>query len=128
MSDTLDGAALGPRAGRTGRDAKVGTSGKSRSAIASALRGWETTVRTFFHGGGIRRRLLVWGLGLFGLALTVIVGASYYYTVRQIEGDAAELQSEIASVTAERIRNFVRRKVERFSDAADAASLYPLGS
>jgi len=70
----------------------------------------------------------VWGLGLFGLALTVVVGASYYYTVRQIEGDAAELQSEIASVTAERIRNFVRRKVERFSDTADAASLYPLGS
>ena len=128
MSDTLDGTALGSRASRTGRDAKVGTSGKSRSAVGSALQAWETIVRAFFHGGGIRRRLLVWGLGLFGLALTVIVGASYYYTVRQIEGDAAELQSEIASVTAERIRNFVRRKVERFSDAADAASLYPLGS
>src|SRR5262249_133388 len=97
MSDTLDGTALASRATPTGRDAKVGTSGKSSRSVGSALQGWKTTVRAFFHGGGIRRRLLVWGLGLFGLALTVVVGASYYYTVRQIEGDAAELQSEIAS-------------------------------
>jgi len=38
------------------------------------------------------------------------------------------LQSELASVTGERIRNFVRRKIERFSDNADALSFYPLGS
>ena len=79
-------------------------------------------------GGGIRRRLLIWGLGLFGIALIVVVAASYYYTVRQIERDAAELQSEIASVTAERIRDFVQRKIERVSDTANAVSLYPLGS
>lgn len=78
--------------------------------------------------GGIRRRLLVWGLSLFGVALGLVVAASYFYTVRQIQEDAAELQSEIASVTAERIRNFVQRKIERFSDTARAASLYPLGS
>ena len=47
---------------------------------------------------------------------------------RQIRQDAAALQSELASVTAERIRNFVRRKIERFSDTADALSLYQLGS
>jgi hypothetical protein len=70
----------------------------------------------------------MWGLGLFVIALTAVVAATYYYTVRQIERDAAELQSEIASVTAEGIRNFVRRKIERFSDTADAVSLYPLGS
>lgn len=58
----------------------------------------------------------------------MVVTASYLYTVRQIHEDAAELQSEIASVTAERIRNFVQRKIERFSDIARAASLYPLGS
>ena len=80
------------------------------------------------RGGGIRRRLLVWGLSLFGIALTIVVVAGYFYTVRQIERDAAELQTEIASVTAEGIREFVRRKIERFSDMADAASLYPLGS
>ena len=80
------------------------------------------------RGGGIRRRLLMWGLGLFGIALIVVVAASYYYTVRQIERDAAELQSEIASVTAERIRDFVQRKIERVSDTANAVSLYPLGS
>jgi signal transduction histidine kinase/HAMP domain-containing protein len=80
------------------------------------------------RGGGIRRRLMVWGLSLFGLALTIVVVAGYSYTVRQIQGDAAALQSELASVTGEGIRSFVRRKIERFSDNADALSLYPLGS
>ena len=31
-------------------------------------------------------------------------------------------------MTAERIRTFVQRKIDRFSDTADAVSLYPLGS
>ena len=31
-------------------------------------------------------------------------------------------------MTAERIRSFVQRKIERFSDTANAVSLYPLGS
>ena len=79
-------------------------------------------------GGGIRRRLLIWGLSLFGIALSIVVFASYSYTVSQIHRDVAQLQTEIASVTADRIRNFVKRKIERFSDAAAAASLYPLGS
>ena len=81
-----------------------------------------------FRGGGIRRRLLMWGLSLFGIALLVVVVAGYFYMVRQIRQDAAALQSELASVTAEQIRNFVRRKIERFSDNAAALSLYPLGS
>lgn len=89
---------------------------------------WRKIVRMPLRGGGIRRRLLVWGLSLFGVALTIVVVAGYSYTVRQIERDAAELQTEIASVTADNIRNFVRRKIERFSDNADALSLYPLGS
>ena len=80
------------------------------------------------RSGGIRRRLLVWGLSLFGLALTIVVSVGYFYTLRQIERDAAELQADLASVAADRIRNFVRRKIERFSDMADAANLYPLGS
>ena len=80
------------------------------------------------RGGGIRRRLMMWGLSLFGIALTVVVVVGYSYTVSQIKKDAAQLQMEIASVTAERIRDFVQRKIERFSDTADAVSLYPLGS
>jgi len=80
------------------------------------------------RGGGIRRRLLMWGLGLFGIALSVVVVAFYSYSVSEIKRDAAELQTEIASLTADRIRTFVRRKIERFSDTADAASLYQLGS
>ncbi len=70
----------------------------------------------------------MWGLTLFGIALSVIVGTGYFYMVAQIRGDAAALQSELASVNAEQIRNFVRRKIERFSDNAAALSLYPLGS
>ena len=92
------------------------------------MRNWRKIVRVPLGGGGIRRRLLVWGLSLFGIALAVVVFAGYSYTVRQIKRDAAELQVELASVTAQRIHNFVRRKIERFSDNADAVSLYPLGS
>ena len=89
---------------------------------------WKKIARFPLRRGGIRRRLLMWGLSFFGIALTAVVMAGYSYTVRQIKRDAAELQAEIASVTADRIHNFVRRKIERFSDMAAAASLYPLGS
>ena len=80
------------------------------------------------RGGGIRRRLMAWGLSLFGIALLVVVLAGYFYMARQIRQDAAASQSELASVTGERVRNFVRRKIERFSDNAAALSLYSLGS
>jgi hypothetical protein len=83
--------------------------------------------RTIF-GGGIRRRLMLWGLSVFGIALLILVGAGYSYMARQIRQDAAALQSELAVVTAEQIRTFVRRKIERFSDNANALSLYQLGS
>ena len=96
---------------------------------------WAMVMRDFWkkilvplRGGGIRRRLMAWGLSLFGLALLVVVVAGYFYMARQIRQDAAALQSELASVTGERVRNFVRRKIERFSDNADALSFYPLGS
>jgi signal transduction histidine kinase len=92
------------------------------------MRDFRKKVLVHIRGGGIRRRLLMWGLSLFGIALTVVVVAGYSYTVSQIERDAAELQTEIASVTADRIRTFVQRKIERFSDTADAVSLYQLGS
>src|SRR6266508_4082919 len=80
------------------------------------------------RGGGIRRRLLMWGLSLFGIAFLFVGVAGYFYMARQIRQDAAALQSELASVTGEQIRNFVRRKIERFSDSAAALSLYQLGS
>jgi hypothetical protein len=96
---------------------------------------WTVVMRNFWkkllvplRGGGIRTRLLMWGLSLFGIALSVVVVAGYFYMVRQIRHDAAALQSELASVTAERIRDFVRRKIDRFSDNANALTLYPLGS
>lgn len=79
-------------------------------------------------GGGIQRRLLLWGLGLFIAALFVIVAAGYLYVARQIRQDAAGLQSELASVTGEQVHSFVRRKLDRFSDNAAALSLYSLGS
>jgi signal transduction histidine kinase len=80
------------------------------------------------YGGGIRRRLMMSGLSLFGLALTLVVVTGYYYTVSQIKKDAAQLQSEVASMTADRIHSFVQHKIERFSDTANAVSLYQLGS
>src|SRR6266850_4659536 len=98
------------------------------NAIPWVMRNFWGKILGPLRGGGIRRRLMMWGLSLFGIALFVVVTAGYFYMVRQIRQDAAALQSELASVTAERIRNFVRRKIERFSDTADALSLYPLGS
>src|SRR5438128_12658469 len=94
---------------------------------ALAMRDFWKTILVPIRGGGIRRRLMAWGLSIFGLALLVVVVAGYFYMARQIRQDAAALQSELASVTGERIRNFVRRKIERFSDNADALSFYPLG-
>ena len=95
---------------------------------AKVMREFWTKLLVPFRGGGIRRRLLIWGLSLFWTMLLVVVVAGYSYTERQIRLDAAALQSELASVTGERVRNFVRRKIERFSDNAAALSLYPLGS
>jgi signal transduction histidine kinase len=89
---------------------------------------WKKMLAPLRGGGGIRRRLLMWGLSLFGIALLVVVVAGYFYMARQIRQDAAALQSELASVTGEQIHNFVRHKIDRFSDNADALSLYPLGS
>ena len=88
---------------------------------------WKKTLAPL-RGGGIRRRLLMWGLGLFGIALLVVVVAGYSYSVNQIKSSATELQTEMASLTADRIRTFVQRKIERFSDTAAAVSLYQLGS
>jgi len=35
-----------------------------------------------FSSGGIRRRLLLWGLSLFGIALSAVVAAGYFYIAR----------------------------------------------
>jgi signal transduction histidine kinase len=78
--------------------------------------------------GGIRRRFLLWGLSFFGLTLSFVIFAAYSYTARQIRWDSAQMQTEIATVTADRINNFVKRKIERFSDTANAMNLYALGS
>ena len=86
-----------------------------------------TKLLDLLRGGGIRRRLLLWCLSVFGVALLMVVVAGYSYMERQIRQDAAALQSELAAVTGEQIRTFVRRKIERFADNAAALSLYQLG-
>ena len=81
-----------------------------------------------FPHGGIRRRLLIWNLSVFGLALSAVILASYLYNLRQIQRHNSELQAEIASVTARQIATFVNRKLERLVDAAINISLHPVGS
>ena len=98
------------------------------NAIPWIMRNFWEKILGPLRGGGIRRRLMMWGLSLFGIALSVVVVGGYFYMARQIRQDAAALQSELANVTAEQIRNFVRRKIERFSDTSDALTLYGLGS
>ena len=78
--------------------------------------------------GGIRRRLLLWNVSLFGLVLSAIILASYLYNVRQIDRYNSELQAELATVTANQIDAFANRKKERLADAGLSISLHPIGS
>ena len=89
---------------------------------------WKDIAAIFFHTGGIRRRLLVWNLSLFGLVLFGVVLASYIYAEKQIKRDRFELQEEIASLIAARIEAFVSQKIDRLTDSAISMSLYPAGS
>jgi len=79
------------------------------------------------HSGGIRRRLLIWGLTLLGIALIGNTLAGSIYTQRLIKQDAARLQGEIASRVALEIEEFIQRKVERLLDLSASAALYELG-
>src|SRR3989338_5850083 len=84
--------------------------------------------RLFFRrSGGIRRRLLKWGLTLLGIALIANTLAGSIYTRRLIKQDAAKLQNEIATRVALEIEDFIRRKVERLLDFSASTSLYEMG-
>src|SRR3990167_570423 len=79
------------------------------------------------RSGGIRRRLLKWGLTLLGIALIANTLAGSIYTRRLIKQDAAKLQNEIATRVALEIEDFIRRKVERLLDFSASTSLYEMG-
>ena len=90
---------------------------------------WRKLTKLFhWKSASIRRRLLTWGLTLFGPALIINTLAGSLYTRRLIKKEAAELQKEIALRVAEEIQDFVRRKVDRLSDLAASASLDEMGS
>ena len=84
--------------------------------------------RAAFLRGSIRNRLIVWALGLFGIALGVNTIAGTIYTRRQIEHSTAALQTEIATLTARHIQTYIARKIERLEDAATSMALHSLGS
>jgi signal transduction histidine kinase len=77
--------------------------------------------------GSIRRRLMAWGLALLGAALVINTIAGSIYTRRQIRKTSAELQFEVASLTANRVHALMLRKIERLQDLAVAMSLHPMG-
>jgi signal transduction histidine kinase len=77
--------------------------------------------------GTIRRRLMGWGLALLGAALVINTIAGSIYTRREILQSAGELQSEMASLTARRVRALMLRKIERLQDASTAMVLHPMG-
>ena len=87
----------------------------------------ETIVIPFLKGG-IRRRLLLWNVSLFGLVLSAIILASYIYNIRQIDRYNSELQAELAAMTANQIDAFANHKKERLTDAGLSISLHPIGS
>jgi signal transduction histidine kinase len=88
---------------------------------------WEEISKISFHEGGIRRRLLIWNLALFGSLVLGFVLAGYLYARKQIKETSFELQSEIAALVAARIEAFVDQKIERLNDWAVAMSLHPVG-
>jgi len=89
---------------------------------------WKEISKISFPAGGIRRRLLVWNLSLFGSIVFGFVLAGYLYTQKQIKDNSFELQAEIASLVAARIEAFVNQKIERLSDSAVSMSLHSTGS
>src|SRR5688572_13434435 len=89
---------------------------------------WKEIRKFSFHTGGIRRRLLVWNLALFGSLVLGFVLAGYLYARKQIKEISFEVQSEIATLVAVRIEAFVNQKIERLNDWAVAMSLHPTGS
>ena len=84
------------------------------------------TIRPYI--GGIRRRLMLFGLILLGTALVLSTFAGSSYTRKQIYESTAALQTEIASATARHIHHFMTRKVERLRDAGVFMTRYPIGS
>jgi signal transduction histidine kinase len=85
------------------------------------------TIVSFFKSS-IRRRLMAWVLALLGAALVLNTVAGSIYTRRQILESNAELQAEVASLTARRIHALMIQKIERLQDAGVAMTLYPLGA
>ncbi len=71
---------------------------------------------------------MAWGLALLGAALVINTVAGSIFTERQFRQSNAELQKNMASLTANRIRNLMMRKIERLQDAGVAMTLYPLGA
>src|SRR3990172_5871087 len=84
------------------------------------------TIVSFFKSS-IRRRLMAWALALLGAALALNTVAGSIYTRRQILQSNAELQMEMASLTARRIHALMIRKIERLQDAGVAMTLHPQG-
>lgn len=89
---------------------------------------WKEIGKISFYTGGIRRRLLVWNLALFGSLVLGFVLSGYLYARKQIKEISLELQSEIAALVATRIEAFVNQKIERLNDWAVTMSLHPIGS
>ena len=89
---------------------------------------WKEIRKISFDTGGIRRRLLVWNLALFGSLVLGFVLAGYLYARKQIEEISFGVQSEIAALVAARIEAFVNQKIERLNDWAVTMSLHPIGS
>src|ERR1051325_9253475 len=72
---------------------------------------------------GIRQRLLWTGLAFLGVALLVNTIAGGFYTRRQIQAAAVQLQTEVASRAAHQVARILNRKTERLKDLATALSL-----
>jgi Leu/Phe-tRNA-protein transferase len=76
---------------------------------------------------GIRRSLVLWGLGLFGIVLGLKTFIGETYMRRQIERSTGVMQKEVANLTARHVQAYIALKTQRLRDAATNLSLHTLG-
>src|SRR5258705_11830968 len=76
---------------------------------------------------GIRRSLVLWAVGLFGIALGLTTFMGETYMRRQIQRSTGVMQKEVASLTARHVQSYIMLKTQRLRDAATNLSLHTLG-
>jgi signal transduction histidine kinase len=117
-----------PNSAMTFKNTQKSVLGDGEVAQQSDQMSQRTHILASIFRRGIRRSMMIWGLGLFGVALAVNTLTGSIYTRLQIQRSTAALQTEVAILIARHVESYIAQKIERLRDAASNMSLYSLGS